>query len=87
MDARHMAISEFKARCLEVLKQVKRTGQPVLITRRGEPIAEITRPRPKPTSESWLGRYANTGELLSDVVEPAMDASAWGALSAKKDAP
>ena len=34
-----MAVSEFKATCLAVLQRVKRTGQPVLITRFGEPVA------------------------------------------------
>ncbi len=36
-----IAISKFKATCLAVLEQVRRTGQPVRITRRGEVVAEI----------------------------------------------
>lgn len=35
------AISKFKATCLAVLQEVRQTGQPILVTRRGEPIAEV----------------------------------------------
>jgi prevent-host-death family protein len=34
-------ISAFKARCLAVLKRVKQTGRPIVVTRFGEPVAEI----------------------------------------------
>ena len=36
-----ISISQFKATCLAVLDKVKRTGMPVLVTRRGVPIARI----------------------------------------------
>jgi len=39
-----IAISKFKATCLAVLEQVRRTGKPVSITRRGQVIAEINPP-------------------------------------------
>ena len=36
-----IAISKFKATCLAVMERVRRTRQPVLVTRFGEPVAEI----------------------------------------------
>ena len=36
-----ISVSRFKATCLAVLQRVKRTGKPVLITRFGEPVAEL----------------------------------------------
>jgi prevent-host-death family protein len=36
-----ISISDFKARCLAILKRVKKTGRPVRITCFGEPVAEI----------------------------------------------
>ena len=42
-----VTISKFKATCLAVLDKVKRTGKPILVTRRGEAIATIT-PPPEP---------------------------------------
>ncbi len=34
-----VAISEFKSKCLGLLEKVRKTGQPLLVTRRGEPVA------------------------------------------------
>ena len=36
-----IAISEFKATCLAVLERVRRTGVPIVVTRRGQPIATL----------------------------------------------
>lgn len=36
-----MAVSEFKARCLEVLERVRQRGKEVVVTKRGEPIARV----------------------------------------------
>jgi len=49
-----MQISKFKATCLAVLDRVAQTREPILITRRGEPIARIIPPAPSPAA-SWLG--------------------------------
>ena len=48
-------ISKFKATCLSLLDKVKRTGQPILITRKGDPIAQVIPPVPPTPPESWLG--------------------------------
>lgn len=39
--AKEMLISEFKARCIAELKRVNQTGQPLVITLRGKPIARV----------------------------------------------
>lgn len=36
-----MVVSEFKARCIAVLREAQRTGEAVLITRRGRPLARV----------------------------------------------
>ena len=36
-----MAAGEFKARCLQVMDQVNSTRTPVVITKRGKPIAKL----------------------------------------------
>src|SRR6267142_5696758 len=41
-----IAISKFKATCLAVLEKVKKTGQPILVTRFGHPVVQITPPAP-----------------------------------------
>lgn len=75
-----IAISEFKATCLAVLERVRRTGQPVLVTRRGEPVAEIVPPSPHTRGTSWLGSARGTGSISGDLISPAADEEDWDAL-------
>ena len=75
-----VTISKFKATCLELLKRVQRTGRPILITRRGEPIAEIVPPRLQPPSERRIGRLEGSGEILGDIVSPCGNED-WEVLS------
>lgn len=65
-----MAISEFKATCLAVLERVRRTRRPVLITRFGQPVAEVVPPSALPRPKSWIGSMAGTGKILGDIVSP-----------------
>jgi prevent-host-death family protein len=74
-----VAISVFKARCLSMLEKVRRTGAPILITRRGQPIAEVTPPSPEHAQEEWLGSAAGTGDIVGDIVSPIADKE-WEAL-------
>jgi prevent-host-death family protein len=39
-----IAISEFKAKCLALLEQVRATKKPIRITRFGKPVAEVIPP-------------------------------------------
>jgi len=34
-------VSEFKAKCIAILKQVQRSGEPVVVTLRGRPMARV----------------------------------------------
>ena len=68
-----IAVSEFKAKCLAILKQVSKTKKPVRITRFGKPIAEIVPPSPARKGKSWLGFMAGTAEIVGDIVSPVID--------------
>jgi prevent-host-death family protein len=74
-------VSKFNATCLAVLKRVKRTGQPVTVTRFGTPVAEVRPPRPAPTEAGWLGCMRGRAEIVGDVIGPALESDEWGALS------
>ena len=66
-----MAISQFKATCLAVLERVRKTGQPLLVTKRGEPIAQVLPPPPPaPAEESRFGCMRGTLEIVADIVQP-----------------
>jgi prevent-host-death family protein len=74
-----IAISKFKATCLAVLERVRRTRQPVLVTRFGKPVAEVA-PPPRTPKKGWLGVLAGSGEIHGDIVAPASDEQDWEAL-------
>jgi len=38
-----MAVGTFKARCLTVIREVQATGEPVVITKPGAPVVQVTR--------------------------------------------
>jgi prevent-host-death family protein len=75
-----IAISKFKATCLAVLEKVRKTGKPVLVTRFGEPIAELVPPRTSKKPKRWVGSLARTGQITGDIVSPASAESDWDAL-------
>lgn len=76
-----ISVSRFKATCLAVLQRVKRTGKPVLITRFGEPVAELVPPSPQASKSDWLGSMEGRAQLLGDVVGPVFEGDAWKALA------
>ena len=61
-------VSKFKATCAAVLDDVERTGRTVTITKRGKPIAEITRPAPTKSVADLLGCMAGEIEIVGDIV-------------------
>lgn len=65
-----IAIGEFKATCLAVLERVRRTGTPIIVTRRGIPIAEIYPPTPDAPVAGWLGSMRATASIVGDLVSP-----------------
>lgn len=83
MEENTIMISKFKATCLAVLERVRKTGQPVLVTRRGEPVALIE-PPPKPEKRmSWLGMFSSRGKIAGDIVSPALESGEWEVLEQK----
>lgn len=74
-----MAISEFKATCLGVLERVRRTKKPILITRFGEPVAEVVPPSMPPRPKGWIGSMAGTAKIIGDIVSPVSGESDWEA--------
>ncbi len=76
-----VSISEFKAKCLALVDMVKRTGQPLLITKRGEPVAQVVPPPEGEKPKTWLGCMRGTGTIVGDIVAPASDEEEWEVLA------
>ena len=75
-----ISISRFKATCLAVLEEVRTTGRPVLVTRRGVPVAEVVPPTHQGPSPRRLGEAAGRLSLVGDIIEPAAAAADWEVL-------
>jgi prevent-host-death family protein len=77
-----ISISEFEATCLAVIDRVRRTGLPVQITLRGEPVAELIAPRAsQPIKRRVLGRLRDELSIDGDVMAPVMAEAEWTATS------
>jgi prevent-host-death family protein len=74
-----LPISRFKTTCLAALERVRKTGRPLLVTRRGVPIAQVIPAPPPKTKEETFGAMRGTAEELKDIVAP-LPAGDWEAL-------
>ncbi len=62
--ARSVAAGEFKAKCLALLDDVAQTGRPLLVTKRGKPVAEVV---PVREPASLEGSVLREGDLVSPI--------------------
>jgi antitoxin (DNA-binding transcriptional repressor) of toxin-antitoxin stability system len=79
-----IAISKFKATCLAVLENVRKTGKPVMVTRFGQPVAEIAPPGGL-TAVRKFGARVGSGVIVGDIVGPIGDESDWEAAQETKE--
>jgi prevent-host-death family protein len=66
--SRHIKASEFKAKCLALMDEVARTGDAVVITKNGKPVAELVPHRPR--QKSARGILKNELFITGDIVSP-----------------
>ena len=62
-----MGISEFKAKCIAVLKRAHRTRTPLVVTHRGKRLVRID-PLPASPPARRLGAFEGKAKILGDVV-------------------
>ena len=60
--------SEFKAKCLKLMDVIAETGQELIITKNGRPVARLVPYHRKP--ESLFGCDEGKLEILGDIIEP-----------------
>ena len=72
-----MAAGEFKARCLTIMERVRTTREPVLITKRGRPIAKLV---PADEPAEFLGRLQDIVKIHGDIESPVEPPEAWEVL-------
>lgn len=77
---RAMSVSEFKATCLARFEEIARGGEPIVITKRGVPIAQVGPPVDVAPPRRVLGRLAGTTRIMGDIVGPVVEDDEWEAL-------
>lgn len=79
MNMKTMPAGEFKQTCLRLLDEVGASGESIVITKRGKPVARLMPVKPE-RSEDWLGAMRDRGEVKGDLVAPAVGADEWETL-------
>jgi prevent-host-death family protein len=75
-----ISISKFKATCLGLLARVNKSGEPILITKKNEPIALVSPPPKKAKSRSLFGTAKGTIKIRGDIISPASPLEDWEVL-------
>lgn len=75
-----LAASELKARLLAVLDEVERTGEVIVITKRGREVARLVGPA-RSSSRHPQDELLGTVTVHGDLIEPAVPAEDWAALA------
>jgi prevent-host-death family protein len=67
MVTKTIPAGEFKAKCLKLLDEVQRTGEVIVVTKRGKPVARLMAPLAE-TVESVFGRQKGSMTIVGDIV-------------------
>ncbi len=60
--------SEFKAKCLKLMDRVAHTGEPLVITKNGKPVATLVPYREK--RQTLAGLHTGAIRIRGDIVSP-----------------
>ena len=75
-NEKHVAAAEFKANCLRLMDEVAQQRRPIIITKRGKPVARLV---PIETEAIDLfGRMAGSIKICGDIINPIEDAGWTG---------
>ena len=75
-----MNASYFKARCLGILDRVRETGEPIVILKRGRPVAELWPPS-NAEARYPQSELKGTVTVIGDIVGPVVPAEHWDSLA------
>ena len=74
MDDKHVAATEFKANCLRLMDEVAQQRRPIIITKRGKPVAKLVPVEKEPID--LFGRMAGSIKICGDIISP-IDEDEW----------
>ena len=73
-----MGAADFKAHCLQVMERIRRTRQPVTITKRGVPVVKVL--PADPPGRFALGALAGQMTTVGDIVSSPLSDEEWKAM-------
>ncbi len=73
-----MPAGKFKAQCLSVMDVVNATREPVLITKKGRPVAKLV--PADPPSKHVFGCLRGVMEIVGDIESPVIPVEDWETL-------
>jgi antitoxin (DNA-binding transcriptional repressor) of toxin-antitoxin stability system len=73
-----IAVSRFKAQCLSLLEDVARTGRPLMVLKRGRPLARVIPSGGDPSLHPQR-TLRGTVTYLGDIVGPVVARGSWRA--------
>lgn len=67
MSHKTIKASEFKAKCLQLMEEIKKTGGEIIITKNGEPVSKLVpvKHKPKTLFGAHRGRIVVKGDIVS----------------------
>jgi prevent-host-death family protein len=71
---KQMRASVFKAQCLKVMSRVQKTGEPVLVTKRGKPVVKVIPAEPQ---DDLFGFMAGRMKIVGDIMSPVVPLEDW----------
>lgn len=69
-----MTAERFQTQCLRVLEEVRQTGEPVIITKRGRAVVKVV------PIENFLGRLQGIVKIKGDIESSVEPAESWEVL-------
>ncbi|MDR2240190.1 MAG: type II toxin-antitoxin system Phd/YefM family antitoxin [Zoogloeaceae bacterium] len=75
--------AEFKAKCLKLIDNVAVTHQPLVITKRGKPVARVVPIEAEAPLPSLFGYMKGTGEIAGDIIN--VPSEHWSAETGDED--
>ncbi len=77
--AKSIAAAEFQAKCLRIINEMGKDGEPVTITNRGRPVAVLSPVRSEGVDQSIIGVMKGSVLAYDDPFLPALDPADWNA--------
>lgn len=69
----------FKAQCLALMDEVEATHEPIVITKRGKPVAKLV-PAETEKKDDLFGFLEGKARIVGDIVSPVFDLDEWDML-------